>query len=129
MSHAKRAEFDIFYDKNKNNVFDFHKEFLDYCWSDVLLLTEGCLRYSKISRQNTERNNDGGYCPIRNELTLSGYCNHIYRRLYLPSKTISYLPANGYDPKANMSLIARFILNFYQKLKELGFTMQKMAEN
>ena len=35
MSVEKKKEFDIWYEENKNKEFDFQKEILEYCISDV----------------------------------------------------------------------------------------------
>jgi hypothetical protein len=43
----KKKEFDEWYNTVKYQIFDFKKEFEDYCWSDVRLLAEGCMIFRK----------------------------------------------------------------------------------
>jgi len=50
----KKAEFDKWYDSVKHEIFDFKQQFLDYCWSDVVLLAEGCMAFRKIIMERTK---------------------------------------------------------------------------
>ena len=114
-SESKRREFLEFYNNaiSNNLVFDFQKELHDYCWSDVQLLTEGCLTFSKLSRQSSKRSpNDPGICPFREKLTLASYCNYLYTRNFMPENTLGMLPANGFYPKSNISKSAEIYLKY-----------------
>jgi hypothetical protein len=103
-SAKKRSEFLEWYDEQRDKVFDFESELRNYCWSDVTLLTEGCLAYSRANRfSSTREGRDEGECPFREMLTLASYCNLIYRRNFMPQDSISMLPTCGFNPKANMS--------------------------
>lgn len=75
MSQAKQNEFDkFFYESVKDKIFDFQAEFKEYCWSDVQLLTQGCLIFSRLNRQDTKKdNNDPGICPLREKSTLASF--------------------------------------------------------
>ena len=44
-SVKKKLEFENWYEKVKNTEFNFQKEFENYCWSDVQLFAEGCLKF------------------------------------------------------------------------------------
>jgi hypothetical protein len=106
MSREKKDDFELFYTvmTQQRKIFNFKKEFEDYCWSDVMLLTEGCMKYSKLSRENSKLNeSDVGYDPLVNCVTLASACNKLYRRNYMPSDMIATLPSCGFNPKSNLS--------------------------
>ena len=48
MSSSHREEFMIWYNREKNNYFDFKKEIHQYCVSDVKILMEGCMKFRKL---------------------------------------------------------------------------------
>jgi hypothetical protein len=45
MSIANRKAFFAWYDQQKDKVFDFRQEFLDYCISDVDILRRCCVQF------------------------------------------------------------------------------------
>ena len=53
-SPSKRDEFYKWYETVKNKEFNFKQEFLDYCISDVNLLTEGSLLFRKHLMESTK---------------------------------------------------------------------------
>ena len=83
----KLKEFEAWYDQNKENVFDFKKEFNEYCESDVLLLAEGCLRFRAISMKQNKQID-----PFRVSFTIASYCNLIYRENHMPENSIAHIP-------------------------------------
>jgi hypothetical protein len=106
MTSQQQEDFDKFYDTaiKSNSVFDFKKELEEYCWSDVALLTEGCIRYSRECRETSKLNEkDTGICPFIETTTLASYCNLLFRRNFLEENTIGIVPAYGFNPKSNMS--------------------------
>jgi hypothetical protein len=118
MSNEKRAEFFSWYNINKTKIFDFKKELNEYCWSDVRLLTEGCLIFRKINMENTKKNsNDKGVDPFCSSFTIASYCNYIFRRNFMKDNSIGLIPSNGYNPKQNTSNKANEWLN-YLSIKE-----------
>ena len=50
----KKSDFEVWYNSVKDDVFDFKLEFENYCWSDVRLLAEGCLKFRKICMEDTK---------------------------------------------------------------------------
>ena len=52
-SLKKKNEFENWYEQVKDTEFNFKKEFEEYCWSDVQLLTQGCLKFRQINMQDT----------------------------------------------------------------------------
>ena len=53
MSKERREEFLIWYDENKNNQFNFQKEMLDYCISDVDILLKACCKFRNLMLEAT----------------------------------------------------------------------------
>ena len=90
-STKKLQEFEEWYSKVSINLFDLRKEFLDYCWSDVHLLAEGCLEFRKIIIEMT-RQGDKYIDPFQEAITIASLCHVIYRSLVLEPKTLAYIP-------------------------------------
>jgi DNA polymerase type B, organellar and viral. len=67
---------------NENYVFDFQKEFLEYCDSDVDILRRGCLELKKQFLEMADID------PFQ-YITIAGVCMAIYRSKYLQPKTIA----------------------------------------
>ncbi|XP_030761194.1 uncharacterized protein LOC115886248 [Sitophilus oryzae] len=84
----------------KNYMFDFEKEFVDYCVSDVDILTQACLKFRKLMID------EGNVCPFTEASTLPSACNKIFRRNFLQPETIGIIPKNGYRFCDNQSKIA-----------------------
>ncbi|XP_041465845.1 uncharacterized protein LOC121416344 isoform X2 [Lytechinus variegatus] len=97
-------EFNEWYDNvPQDYVFDFQKEILEYCRSDVKILHESCklfrVNFKKITQ--TESNPDG-IDPFHYNLTLPGACNLLFRTNYLKPDTIALIPHDGYtNPKSH----------------------------
>ena len=53
MSIERRKEFLTWYEKNKNNKFDFQKEMKEYCISDVDILLKACCKFRDLLRKET----------------------------------------------------------------------------
>ncbi|KAL5011991.1 hypothetical protein ScPMuIL_010542 [Solemya velum] len=53
MSVNERREFLTWYDTAKNDVFDFGKEMLEYCRSDVDILRQACLSFRTLLMEST----------------------------------------------------------------------------
>ncbi|KAB0798977.1 hypothetical protein PPYR_06857, partial [Photinus pyralis] len=50
----------------ENYVFDFRKEFIDYCISDVDILAQSCLKFRQLMIK------EGNVCPFTESVTLPG---------------------------------------------------------
>ena len=70
---------------SKNYVFDFNKELIEYCRSDVDTLRRGMmkLREDFINLENID--------PLH-YITIASVCMMIYRSNYIPKKTIAIVP-------------------------------------
>ena len=98
----KKSEFLQWYDANKNSLFDFRKELLEYCISDVRLLKEGCLSFRKTIMNYTNANNNA-IDPFLETLTIASLSHKCYRQNFMPSKSIAIIPEYGYNPKQRTS--------------------------
>ena len=83
----KRTRFLKWYDDrvSENYVFDFQKEIIKYCRSDVDILKRGTmkLREDFIQLENID--------PLR-YITIASVCMMIYCSNYMPKKTIAIVP-------------------------------------
>ena len=66
-----------------NYVFDFRKEIIKYCRSDVDILAKCCLLYRKMFQKET------GIDPFDKALTIASYCHQVYRTNFLEKDTIA----------------------------------------
>ena len=119
-STKKYNEFEIWYREASKYPFDFQKEFLEYCWSDVILLSQGCLAFRTII-QNMTKIDGFGIDPFRSAITIASLCHVIYRSFILKSKTLGYIPES--IKEKNSSYKANIWLNSFKKnlLKEYKF--------
>ena len=87
MKPDERTKFLKWYEErvNENYVFDFKKEILEYCRSDVDILRRGImkLREDFIQLENID--------PLR-YITIASVCMTIYRSNYMPKETIAIVP-------------------------------------
>ena len=97
----KLKEFDIWYEKSLNNIYNFKNEMVSYCISDVLLLKHGCLAFRKIIKNITNVD------PFKECITIASLCHLIYRKFLMKPKTIGLIPELGYNPKQKTSNKAR----------------------
>ena len=106
-SNSKKSAFEKWHEESKNLEFDFQKELREYCWSDVSLLSEGCIKFSEINKEASKINDlDEGIDPLESNLTISSFCNKLFKKKYMKKDSIAWVPANGYDPKQKTSLEA-----------------------
>ena len=78
---------------DNNYVFDFRKEILEYCRSDVDILAECCKLYREMLKGATDTGNDEtGIDPFDTATTIAGYCMQVYRTKFLQKDTIALLP-------------------------------------
>ena len=91
----KKEKFDIWYDSNKNNIFNFKNELYEYCKSDVLLLQEGCLQFRSIIYKISEID------PFVECITIASLCHMIYRKMNMKAKSIGLIPCKGFKNSRN----------------------------
>ena len=113
MKPDERTKFLKWYEErvSENYVFDFKKEILEYCRSDVDILRRGImkLREDFIELENID--------PLR-YITIASVCMTIYRSNYMPNKTIAIVPE--YTKKDNFSKMSIMWLNYVSTTKGLN---------
>ena len=106
-SKEKKIKFDLWYDSQCDKTFNMYEEIRKYCWSDVLLLARGCMKFRTNIMNFTKRPNDiEGICPFRNAVTIASLSNLIYRRNSLKENQIAIIPENGYNKEQRTSMPA-----------------------
>ena len=105
MKPDERAKFLKWYDDrvSENYVFDFEKEIVDYCRSDVDILRRSLIKFREdfIQLENID--------PLR-YITIASVCMTIYRSNYMPKKTIAIVPE--YTKTDNFSKMSIMWLNY-----------------
>ena len=88
---------------SENYVFDFEKEIVDYCRSDVDILRRSLIKFREdfIQLENID--------PLR-FITIASICMTIYRSNYMPKKTIAIVPE--YAKTDNFSKMSIMLLNY-----------------
>lgn len=123
-SSKKKQEFDQWYDTVRHTTFDFQKEFQDYCWSDVFLLTAGCCKFRQVILNLTQPN---PIDPFENSITIASLCHLIYRSMILKPNTLPYIPENGYNPEKNYSFKALTWIRYMEVKNKI--TLQYAGHN
>ncbi|XP_054283566.1 uncharacterized protein LOC129000629 [Macrosteles quadrilineatus] len=102
MFEKSHKDFENWYNNQVANrvTFDFKKEILEYCISDVDILAQACLKFRSIFLE--ECNVD----PFLEAVTIASACNLAFRRNFLKKNTIGIVPKNGYRLTDAQSAIA-----------------------
>ena len=66
-----------------NYLFDFQKEIVKYCRSDVDIMRKCCLLFREMLRDETHID------PFGKSLTIASYCHEVYRTKFLKEDTIA----------------------------------------
>lgn len=116
MSIERKKEFEKWYNSKiqSSEIFDFKKEIITYCRSDVDLLSRGCLKFRDIILDVTNNDID----PFQHCLTIASVCNMIYRKIFMPPNSIARIPKLGYNPLASASKKAIGWLKYNELIKK-----------
>lgn len=81
MKPEDRASFLLWHEEqtSQNVEFDFRKEMLEYCISDVDILRQACLKFRQLILEVT----GGLVCPFKS-VTIASACMTIFKTLFLP---------------------------------------------
>lgn len=90
----------MWYDKHKNDHFDFQAELLEYCRSDVDILRRCSLQFRYDFIDIT------GIDPFERCITIASACNLVFRTNFLQPDTIGIIPHHGYRPEQKQSVKA-----------------------
>ncbi|XP_056001762.1 uncharacterized protein LOC130048746 [Ostrea edulis] len=97
MSTANREAFYTWYHQQEGKVFDFQKEFLAYCISDVDILRRCCAHFKSTLFDLVEVD------PFQESITFASTANLAYRRGFMVENTIAIIPNMGYRPARRYS--------------------------
>ena len=86
--------------RNKEVVFDFQKELVEYCKSDVPLLKEGCLTFKRLFEALE------GFNPFEH-ITIASACNRDLRMNRMIPESIASEPIKGWRNRINQSRVGR----------------------
>jgi G:T-mismatch repair DNA endonuclease (very short patch repair protein) len=120
MKGKDRVEFDAWYAEDsvaKGGLYEFRKEFVDYCRQDVTVLRKCCLLFRELFMEIS-----GGMCPFVTAKTIAGLCHEFWRALILEEDQIGRLPINGYNRNRHQSVKALKWLNWVEQ--ETGHSLQ-----
>lgn len=97
MKDNERDNFMKWYDTHKNDNFEMNKDLVEYCVSDVNILSHACLKFRKnfITECNV--------CPFTEAITIASACNLVFKRNFMKPNTISIIPKFGYRWRDNQS--------------------------
>ncbi|KAJ8969906.1 hypothetical protein NQ317_009131 [Molorchus minor] len=114
MRHEDRTKFLEWYENHKSDELNLQRDLVDYCISDVEILTAACL---KFRRQLIDT---GNVCPFTEACTIASACNKIYRRNFLKPNSIGIIPKKGYRWRDNQSKIATQWLIWEEKQRGMN---------
>ena len=103
MSAEKKKECEEWHaDKvREGESWNFKKEMLEYCESDVELLRQGCLRFAEDTKK------DAGFNPLTQCITIASTCHYFWRNHQMQPKTIAVEPITGWrGAQVNQSKMA-----------------------
>ena len=90
MSVRRRSEFLLWYHEHRDDTFDFEKELLEYCQSDVDILRKSCLRYKQLMLEATQGSSEEigphhGVDPF-GLISTASVCMAVFRSKFLPEE-------------------------------------------
>ena len=85
--------------RDKDVVFDFQKELVEYCESDVRLLKQGCLTFKRLFEAQA------GFNPF-DHITIASACNRDLRMNRMIPNSIASEPVRGWKNSINHSNVA-----------------------
>jgi hypothetical protein len=87
--------FFVWYETNYRQRFDFQRELLSYCRSDVVILRKACLTLRQLFLELTSADGQRGIDPFQKCITIASACNLVFRTKFLRPDTIGIIPAQG----------------------------------
>ena len=99
MSPEGKQALETWHQEQRDKVFDFRKELVKYCQSDVGLLKEGCLTFKRLFETLT------GFNPF-DHITIASACNRDLRMNRMIPNSIASEPVRGWKNNINYSNVA-----------------------
>ena len=119
MKPEYRAKFLEWYNLHQNDPFNFQKELLRYCRSDVDVLRKCCLKFRSMFIDLTKTESCPGIDPFEKCITIASACNLVYRTIFLDHETIGIIPPHGYRAEAKQSQMAYQWLSFFSHINDI----------
>jgi len=88
--------------RDKKVAFDFPKELVAYCESDVRLLKEGCLTFKRLFEAQA------GFNPFEH-ITIASACNRDLRMNRMIPDSIASEPVNGWRNRVNQQVALEWL--------------------
>jgi hypothetical protein len=136
MKSSDREKFIKWYSIHKNDVFDFKKEIIKYCQSDVIILATACIKFRDLFMFASEPNDQqlvhefkNGIDPFQSAITIASACNLIFRTKYLKSESIGLIPHGGYNRSLHQSYFAKQWLLWIQHSKKISIQYETKIAN
>nr|CAD2161064.1 unnamed protein product [Meloidogyne enterolobii] len=111
MMPAKRREFDIWYEENKNTPFLLDEALASYCNNDVEILMSALIAFRREFFETSKRSTHNGIDVLLECKTIASACMKHYRVNHLKEEHIAIVPERGYENVDNQSLLG---LKFFQ---------------
>ena len=99
MSPEGKQALETWHQEQRDKVFDFKKELVKYCKSDVRLLKQGCLTFKRLFETLT------GFNPF-DHITIASACNRDLRMNRMIPNSIASEPVRGWCNHINYSKVA-----------------------
>ena len=96
MSPEGKQALETWHQEQRDKVFDFQKELVAYCKSDVRLLKQGCLTFKRLFETLT------GFNPF-DHITITSACNRDLRMNRMIPHSIASEPVRGWRNSINQS--------------------------
>jgi hypothetical protein len=96
----------MWYETNYRQRFDFQRELLSYCRSDVDILRRACLTFRHMFWEMTSGDGHRDIDPFQECITIASVCNLVFRTKFLRPDTIGIIPAQGYRQEEKHSIKA-----------------------
>ena len=114
MKPEERDAFIAWHDEQvaNNYRYDFRKEIIKYCRSDVDILRKCCLLYREMLREESDID------PFNKSLTVASYCQEVYRTNFLKKDTIAIFN-NDRQWKIKQSNVAVTWLSYISEKEDL----------
>ncbi|XP_035677014.1 uncharacterized protein LOC118416064 [Branchiostoma floridae] len=93
--------------RQEGYVFNFEKDLIDYCVTDVRILEEGFTSFQEKFIEVSK-----GIDPVDKCITIASACNLLYRTLFLKPNQIGIVPTHGYRFREQQSRDAVEWLNY-----------------
>jgi G:T-mismatch repair DNA endonuclease (very short patch repair protein) len=150
MSEKERAELLVWLNERKNHVFDFRKEMLEYCRSDVDILRQSCLKFRDLlmsaTGEKVEVVNEKGKIDEKwfgavdpfDSVTIASVCMNVFRTKFLEEEwkvklegDTDWIPAKVLDGKLSVKRGNEWIRETdlrNEKVKEREFVSSPIAK-